>query len=491
MTDVRRKLATGASWMVAVRIVDRTLGLVSTIILARLLVPKDFGLVAMATSVLALLELTSNFGFDIALIRQSGTDRTQYDTAWTFNALLGLGITIALIALAYPAARFYGEPRVVGVIFALAAAPLIQGFENIGVVMFRKELNFRAEFMWLTGKRLAGLAVVLPLAFVLRSYWALVIGIMAGRLAGVLLSYGAHPYRPRISIASRRDLLGFSKWILLLSMLQFLLQRCADLIVGRTLGAGPLGIYNVALEVASLPTTELVAPINRAVYPAFAKIAGDRAQLKHEYLAVIGIIALFALPAASGLAAVAAQVVPLLLGEKWVEAVPLIKVLAVLGAVQFAYTNAYSVFLAVGRPGFQVTLNAINVPLIVGLMIYLTAQQGIIGAAWAAAVAGTLMVPFSLAFIFRELDLSISEFARVVWRPGLSAGIMYICVVGLAARMHATLGFASELFHLLLLVCFGAAVYTLIVTLLWRTAGSPKSAERIVLTRVLNLFKRA
>jgi len=489
MTEFRRKLATGASWMVAVRIVDRSLGLLSTIILARLLVPEDFGLVAMATSVLALLELVSNFGFDVALIRQSGADRDHYDTAWTFNALLGVSLAVGLLALAHPAARFYSEPRVAGVIFALGLAPLIQGLENIGVVTFRKELNFRAEFMWLTGKRLVALAVVLPLAFVLRSYWALVIGIVVGRLAGVALSYAAHPYRPRFSIAARHDLLGFSKWVLLVSILQFLLQRCGDLIIGRTLGSGPLGIYNISLEVASLPTTELVAPINRAVYPAFAKIANDRAQLKQEYLAVIGIIALFAVPAAVGLAAVAELVVPLLLGEKWMAAVPLIKVLALLGAVQFAHTNAYSVFLAVGRPAFQVRVHAIHVPLIVGLMIYLTAQQGIIGAAWAAAVSGILIVPVSLGFIFRELDLRIGEFAQVVWRPAVAAAVMYVCVTALNARMHP-LGLATEILQLLLLLCTGALVYIITVTFLWWSAGLPKSAERTVLVRASALLRR-
>src|SRR5262245_65538229 len=94
MSEFRRTVFTGASWMVAVRTLDRSLGLISTMILARLLVPADFGLVAMATSVLGLLEMISAFGFDVALIRHASSDRTHYDTAWTLNALLGLAVGV-------------------------------------------------------------------------------------------------------------------------------------------------------------------------------------------------------------------------------------------------------------------------------------------------------------------------------------------------------------------------------------------------------------
>jgi lipopolysaccharide exporter len=456
--------------------------MVSTIILARILAPEDFGLVAMATSVLVLIEMISAFGFDVALIRQTSTDRSNYDTAWTFNLLLGLTVGVFLAALAYPAARFYGEPRVTPVMFLLAAAPIFQGLENIGVVAFRKDLNFRAEFMWLTGRRLVGLATVLPLAFLLRSYWALVVGIVVGRLAGMLLSYLAHPYRPRLSLAARQALFGFSKWVVLVNILGFFLHRSSDLVIGRLLGSGPLGIYSVAVEVSSLPTTELVAPINRAVYPAFAKIADDRPRLKHEYLAVMGIIALIAIPVAVGVASVGPQIVALMLGAKWLSAVPLVKALALLGAVQFPYTNAYSVFLAVGKPQHQIKINALHVPVLVGLLIVLTTHYGAQGAAWATVITGFVVVPVSLWFVFRELDIRVLEFADVVWRPAAAAAVMY-ALVATVGGMWEPVGTAAVTGQLVVLVVTGALVYVLGVLVLWWSVGAPQSGERRLLTR--------
>jgi O-antigen/teichoic acid export membrane protein len=475
--------------MIAVRTLDRGLGFISTIVLARLLVPEDFGLVAMATSVLALLEMLSAFGFDVALIRQTSSDRTDYDTAWTFNVLVGLTVALVLVLLAYPAARFYGEPRLVRVMFVLAAAPLCQGLENIGVVAFRKDLNFRTEFMWLTGRRLISFVTVLPLAFLLRSYWALVAGIVIGRGAGMLLSYVVHPYRPRFSFARRLELLGFSKWVVTVNILSFFLQRGSDLIVGRGLGSGPLGIYSIAVEVASLPTSELVAPINRAVYPAFSKIAHDRPQLKQEYLGVMSVIALVAIPMAMGLAAVGAQVVILLLGEKWLPAVPLINALAFLGAVQFPHTNAYSVFLAIGKPQYQVRLHSLQLPILMLSMIVLTSQYGLVGAAWATVATGFIITPMSLAVIFRELEIRIVEFVRIVWRPVVAAAVMY-GVMTAGGHVPVPHGLAATLIQLAVLLSTGAVTYVLAVLGLWWGVGAPASAERKLLTQMRDLLRR-
>jgi O-antigen/teichoic acid export membrane protein len=341
-------------------------------------------------------------------------------------------------------------------------------------------LNFRAEFMWLSGRRLIGFATVLPLAFLLRSYWALVAGIVVGRIAGTVLSYVAHPFRPRFSLARRLELWGFSKWVVSVNILAFFLQRSSDLVIGRTLGSGPLGIYSVAAEVASLPTTELVAPINRAVYPGFARIANDRTQLKREYLAVMGVIALVAIPAAMCLAAVGAQVVVLLLGEKWLPAVPLIKALAFLGAVQFPYTNAYSVFLAVGKPAHQVTVHSVHVPMLVGLMILLASQYGVVGAAWATLITGCVVVPMSLAFVFHELHIHVSEFLGVVWRPAVAAAVMYT-VMTAGGQVSIPAGIVAAATQLAMLVSGGAVIYVLVVMCLWWSLGAPPTAERRVL----------
>lgn len=137
MNTIGRSIAKGAAWMVMFRAVERSIGIVSTLILARLLMPADFGLIAMAMSFVAILELLWTFTFDNALIQNTAADRSHYDTAWTLNICLGTLIAIGLLAVAYPASWFYDDPRLIPIILCLAGGAAIQGFENIGVVGFR------------------------------------------------------------------------------------------------------------------------------------------------------------------------------------------------------------------------------------------------------------------------------------------------------------------------------------------------------------------
>lgn len=200
MQGIGRQMATGAAWMVALKLVERSLGVVSTVILARLLTPQDFGLVAMAMVFIAVVEILQAFGFDVALIQDQHASREHYDSAWVLNVLLACLGTALLVAGAKAVSVFYDEPRVQAILYCLAVGAFVQGFENIGIVAFRKELTFDKEFRFQLAKKVMGFVVTVSLALIYRSYWALVIGAVVGRVVGVVLSYSAHPFRPRFTL---------------------------------------------------------------------------------------------------------------------------------------------------------------------------------------------------------------------------------------------------------------------------------------------------
>ena len=161
---LQQRMASGAIWMVLLKLLERSLGLISTLILARLLGPTDFGVVAMAISFIAMAELLTAFSFDIAIIHNQAATEEHYNTAWTCNVLLNLCVTGLMLAFAIPIAAFYRHPEVAWVVCALAFGPLLVGLENIGIVAFRKELDFRREFRFQLSRKLIGFIVVVPLA---------------------------------------------------------------------------------------------------------------------------------------------------------------------------------------------------------------------------------------------------------------------------------------------------------------------------------------
>jgi O-antigen/teichoic acid export membrane protein len=186
---VGRQVAAGAAWMVGLKFIERGIGFVSTLILARLLLPSDFGLVAMAMAVFAFVEIAGSFGFDLALIRQRDASRAQYDSAWSLSVGYGALSGVALLALAYPTAAFFKEPRLLPVMAVLAAIAFVQGLENIGTVDFRKEFRFGKDFQLMLAKKLIAFVVTLALAVIWRNHWALLAGIAASRVANCCVSH--------------------------------------------------------------------------------------------------------------------------------------------------------------------------------------------------------------------------------------------------------------------------------------------------------------
>lgn len=485
-SNIRAKMARGAVWMVLFKMLERSLGLISTLILARLLVPEDFGLVAMATSLIALLELFAMFGMDTALIQRPEATREHFNSAWTLNVIAGASIATMMLVLAWPAALFYHEPRVIPVICTLAVGALVQGCENVGVVNFRKDMRFDREFRFLLGKKLIAFAIVVPLAFTLRNYWALVLGIMLGRVCGAALSYAVHPFRPRLQLTAVGDLMHISKWLLIQNLISFLRERSCDFVVGRIAGPASLGIFSVSAEISAMPGTELVAPINRAVLPGYVKLANDLPALRREYLSVMGMIALIAVPAVAGFAVCAPFMVLLLLGAKWVQAALLIQVLAFYGIVNVLQSNAYSAFLAISRPQVFVKINGIHVAIMLPLLIGLTHRYGLPGAAWAYVCAAAAILPVNFLFITRYLGLRPAEFIAHLWRPLVGAALMYCGVRLLGPPLPAaTLPTSQAGVSLLTCIGIGAPLYILSVTFFWLLAGRPgESSESHVLRRL-------
>jgi O-antigen/teichoic acid export membrane protein len=484
--QVKRKMAKGAAWMISFKLLQRFLSLISVMVLARLLVPEDFGLVALATAFIAALELFTAFNFDVVLIQRQDSTRVHYDTVWTIQVIFGFVLCGVLLSLARPVAAFYEDPRLFNILAMLSVGTLIKGFENVGVVDFRKNLQFDKEFLFMFLPRLAGFCTTIPAAFWFRSYWALIAGILVMNAASTIGSFVLSKYRPRVSLLAFKELFDFSKWLLINNVLQFSRHRASDFIIGKVGGPNSLGTFTVAYEVASIPTTELVAPINRAVLPGYAKMAHSLAEIRQGYLDVIGLIALFAIPAAVGIAGTSELFVLVLLGEKWAAAAPLIAILALAGALGAMETNVTTVYLALGKPYILTVLYAFYVAILIPLVIVMTLRNGALGAAQAFLLTAMVNLPVYYATMFRTLQLGVSRFVATVWRPIVAAGAMYVGVREYVSRLDPAAGSIDALPHLLLAVTIGAVAYAACLAALWLLSDRPAGAE----TAVIGEFRR-
>lgn len=475
------KMAKGAAWMVLFKLVQRVIGFVSTLLLARLLVPADFGLIAMAMSVFAILEVMSSFSFDLALIQNQRAERKHYDTVWTYNVLFGLANAIIMAALAIPVALFFSEMRVEWIMYALALCALISGFENIGVVAFQKELELHKEFYFGLAKKLATFFVTIAVALWLRNFWALLAGMIVGRIVGLVLSYLLHPYRPRFSLAATGELFHFSKWMLINNILLFISSSGINPVIGRMFGSDALGMYSVAYEISNLPTTELVFPITRAVVPGYSILAHDRKALRESFLKVIGLVALLTVPAGAGIGLVAEPLVHVLLGDKWMTSVALVQLLALFGVVRSVHGQPGPVFIALGKPYRLSTLQIIYIGIATPLLIWLVNTYGLVGVPLALLGAISLSLPINYFWLMRELNAPYSRLVNVVWRPFVATAVMCLPVYWITLKWNNINGIGEDVIRLVISILAGTITYVAVILLLWRIARCPDGAERQVL----------
>jgi lipopolysaccharide exporter len=491
MTSIGRTLVRGSAWMIGFRLLDRSVGLISMLVLARVLTPADFGLVAMATAMIAFVELFGWLGLDVALIQRPGATREHFDSAWTMNVLIGASVALVLLLCAWPLAWFYGDPRLIPLVAFLCLGPLIQGSENIGVVAFRKELNFDREFRFLLSKRLLSFAITVSLALWLRSYWALAIGMVSGRVAGVAISYALHPFRPRWSLSHAGDLLHFSVWLVVQNVFVFLKDRAPDFIIGRFAGPHALGMWSVANEISNLVGTELIAPMNRAALPTYSQLAADRTALAAAYLSAAGLVALLVMPLVVGLAAVAPMVVAVLLGPQWHEVGPLISLLAFHGLVDVFLRTAAAAVLASGRPVVYVKIYALQVCVLLPLSFWLTREYGVQGAVAATVGTALALLPLNATLVARALGVTARQLLAAVWRPLVAAAIMYgVTVLAQPAVDAGALTAGRGLMLLAIFVPLGAATYIAVELATWLLCGRPSGAEATLLAQAAGYWRR-
>jgi O-antigen/teichoic acid export membrane protein len=474
-------VARGAAFTLAARWTDRLIGLVSTVILARLLVPADFGIIAMASLVIALVDVFLDLGVTIALIQRSELTQAHYDSAFTLRLAQTAIATLVVVVSAPLAAAYFKDARIEPVLQLLGFSLLLSGLENIGVVQFQKEMRFGRDFQFAFTKRVAGFIATVVAAWFMRSYWALVVGTLAGRTFGVVASYFIHPMRPRLTLAKARDIFSVSQWTLIRGIGGFVDQNLHKWVVGGRVSAAVMGGYSLADDMAFLPASMLLIPLNRVLFPAFARAKDDPVELKRMYLLAQGVQAIVGIPSAVGLMLVADEAVRVLFGEKWAMAVPFLRLLALVGVASAIMTSAGYVMIALGRFKELAVFSWIRV------ILFAIVAYGLLGHIDALGVATlrALFIVVSLAlfggWLHRSLpQLRLRDIVSAVGRPLLAAVGMSACVWGVGALV----GDLSLVGMLLVKIATGIASYATLIALLWWAAGRPRGAEAYLLQKV-------
>lgn len=472
-------MAKGAAWVVALRMAVRLLGVFSVVILARLLQPADYGLIALATVLVSAVTLLGALNFEVWLIRHPAPDREHYNTVWTLSIVRGLVTAALLLLLAAPVSAFFDEPRLQVVLVVLAVSTAVGSLKNVGVIDFQKHMKFDRDFQLLAGAKLGAFVVTVALAFALRNYWALVAGVVATSLLNLMLSYLLHPYRPGISLRHWHEAFHFSKWLLAGNLFSFVYTRADTFILGKLVGNQMLGLYTVAHEISNLASTELAMPIRRVMLPGYSKMLHDPPALKKSFLLGFSLILLIGMPVAAGVGVTADPLVRVMLGEKWLDAIPLVQILTLYGIATIGMANQMPLLLALGHTRLTSGLTAAAALLLLPAFYWGSSNYGVAGGALAAGIVNLLFFSCSLAATMRVLALPFGAVLAVTWRILIATAGMVGAVLWLQTILTGA-GWPPALI-LLADVVAGAMSYVGITLVLWMLSSKPAGPERTLL----------
>ncbi len=390
----------GLGWIGSLRGLTRFVTFIKLAILARILTPFDFGLFGIAALVLAFLEIISETGINIFLLQRKEGWKDFLDSAWVISITRGILVSLTIFLLAPFISNFFGNPDVISLLYITCLIPFVRGFINPANIIFQKELMFNKEFLYRIALLVTEFSVSVYLAVVLKSPISLILAILTSAVVEVLISFLISP-RPKSKFdwEKSKNILHQGRWVTGFGVFNYLFTQGDDIAVGRILGESPLGIYQNAYKLATLPTTELTDVIYRVTFPIYSKMREEKLRLKEAIKKQVFFTSVFMFVIGCVLFIYSREIVLIVLGSQWIEAAGVVKALAFLGAVRGISFSFNSLFLALEKQKYvtYITFTSLFVMLIV--LFPMIKTYGIVGAASSEMIASIASLPVAFFFM--------------------------------------------------------------------------------------------
>lgn len=398
-----RQALAGISWVGALRVATRSIAFFKTAILARILLPAQFGIYGVATLTLELLETLTETGINIILVQEKrGIDR-YVDTAWAISIARGLIISTLIILLAPFVSGFFRLKGAGAIIYLTALVPFIRGFINPAVAKMQKELEFKKEFKYKFPIYTLDALVSIALSLATKSPTSLIWGLVAGAVLEVFISFVFILPRPKFALerVKLKKVISRGKWITAYGIFNYAYENIDDMAVARILNQSALGIYQVAYKISSLPITEVSQVFGRVTFPLYRKIADDKKRLRKAFLKATLMMAVLIIPFSALIFLFSRQIVLIVLGPNWLGAVGILKLLAIHGGLRGLSYPLMSVFLAVNKQEYITWVTLLGLSALGLTIIPLINLYGIIGAGIATIIASLVSIPLIACYLFK------------------------------------------------------------------------------------------
>ena len=448
--DLRRRSVRAGAASAAGQVAGNLLNLMATVVLARLLTPADFGLVAMVTVVIGFTIMLRDLGLSSAMIQREDLGHGQVSTLFWVNAAAGLFLTLLIMACAPLIAWFYGRPQLVSVTLALATLSMLDGLSIQHQALLRRQLRMVALAVIDLLSLLAGILTAIVLAWRGAGFWSLVAMQIASMTMRTALTWLTSGWRPDWSanLAEVRGMLAFGGQLTGARMVNYASRNVDKLLIGKFWSAQELGVYAKAFAGSVVAFEKAIHSLSRVAVPTLSRLQDDPARFRTYFQTAVLLLATVALPVAAALILEAEAAVRMVLGAQWLATIPLLKILA---AVAVAHLLAGPIrwgLVSLGRGERLLRWRTFEaLAKVIGIAIGL--RWGVIGIAWGLLIVNAVLAVPALWYCFYDSPLRIRDVAEVIWKPlvatlaasGVVLGMRYLGAGGI----NFVVDFALEL----------------------------------------------
>jgi PST family polysaccharide transporter len=458
--SLKKQVVKGVSWNFFEQLTRQVMSIGVTAVLARILSPDDYGLVALSAIFVGFLSLFGDLSIGAALIQKSNLDDRDISTSFWTSILTGFVIAAALCAIAPFAARYYNQPLLTYIIVVSAVSFFITPLWSTHKVLLTKKMEFNKLAMINIVFSVFASVASLILALSGRGVWSLVLGGLVASILITPLVWYFEKWRPRFIFdrASFKALFSFSSYLLSFNVLNYFARNFDNLIVGKYLGANVLGIYSMAYNLMMKPLQQISWSICGVLFPAFSSIQGDIPRIRSAYLKVVNVIATITFPMMMGLIMVSREFILVMVGPKWAGVIEPLQVLCLVGALQSVGTTVGSLFTSQGRADLQFKTGTINsVGHVIGFIISI--RWGLMGIVTGYLITNIIFVCSTQFVVLRLIQLPIKDFLRSLKIPVINSALMVLTLIGF--RYLDTVFLQMNMYlNLITSISLGALVYS-------------------------------
>jgi PST family polysaccharide transporter len=435
--DLKRLSVRGAAATLTGQGAKFILNLASTMILARLLTPKDFGLIAMVTAITGFIMVFKTLGLSQATVQRDDVNHGQVSTLFWINVAVGVCLMLITLALAPAIAWFYKDPRLVAVTAALSPAFVFSGLTVQHEALLRRQMRLTTVAVRDVVAMSAGILTALLCAWAGWGYWSLVwmqVATSATNAVGVWLASGWIPGRP-VRRSGVRSMLKFGGWLTGYGILNHFSRNFDTLLLGRFWGAQALGIYAKAYSLLLLPMGQVTAPMTAVAIPALSRLQDKPDRFRCYYLRAVKLIAYISMPSVVMMVVLSKEMVLIFLGPQWREAIPIFMILGISAVLQPAIATVGWVYVSLGRSRRMMAWAGWVAPLRV-LSFIIGLPWGAFGVATAYAIGTILLIYPTLAFSLKPSPVTPSQVLASIHRPFAISAVMALVMAALRIWLH-------------------------------------------------------